>query len=300
VIKMLSQKSNEELLRLAAQTNMPLAQLQQQAQVQAAMQQQSGVIEVPQVNFYPSRHPNPTKARRQDIKQAYRLLRPTKRSIFSPRRWFFGGKYRYNTNTMRCVIDGADVENLIRLAGNIYDQIIDEETGKSLWELYFHNPVTGEPEAFVARENVTSGRKLRGTYCPEHLHLYHMLTKWEKEEEAEQEAKSGTLKAKLKKGVSVVAVPINTIKKKDNTPPTLAKYQPFFEMLKQDNIPITHMTNSATGVNDLVVVVFDMRQFQTGGNTRVLFDALAMHQMQQQVAQAQPMPLPTESNDGSA
>jgi hypothetical protein len=297
---MLGNKTQTELLRLAAQTNMPLAQIQQQAQVQAAMQQQSGVIEVPQVNFYPSRHPNPTKARRQDIKQAYRLLKPTKRGFFSPRRWFFGGKYRYNTNTMRCVIDGADVENLIRLAGNIYDQIVDEETGKSLWELYFHNPVTGEPEAFVARENVTSGRKLRGTYCPEHLHLYHMLTKWEREEEAEQEAKSGTLKAKLKKGVSVVAVPIQTIKKKDNTPPTLIKYQPFFDMLKKDNIPVTHMTNSATGVNDLVIVMFDMRQFQNNGNARLLFDALAIHQMQQQVAQQQPTALPTESNEGSA
>ena len=295
---MLGNQTQSDLLRLAAQTNMPLAQIQQQAMAQAAMQEQAGMIEVPQVNFYPSRHPNPVKARRKDIKQAYKLLKPTKRSIFSPRRWFFGGKYRYNTNTMRCVIDGADIENLIRLAGNIYDQIIDEETGKSLWELYFHNPVTGEPEAFVAREGVTSGRKLRGTYCPEHLHLYHMLTKWEKEEEMEQEAKSGTLKSKLKKGVSVVAVPIKTIKKRDNTPPSLAKYQPFFEMLKQDNIPVTHLTNAATGKNDLVMVVFDMRQFNGNMNNRLLFDALAINQMQ--AAQTQPMPLPTESNEGSA
>ena len=49
--------------------------------------------------------------------------------------------------------------------------------------MYWQNPITGEPEAFVARENVTSGRKLRGTYCPEHLHLYHLLVKWEKEQE---------------------------------------------------------------------------------------------------------------------
>ena len=297
---MLGNKTQTDLLRLAAQTNMPLAQIQQQAAAQAAMQQQSGVIEVPQVNFYPSRHANPAKARRQDIKQAYRLLKPTKRGFFSPRRWFFGGKYRYNTNTMRCVIDGCDVENLIRLAGNIYDQIIDEETGKSLWDLYFHNPVTGEPEAFVAREGVTSGRKLRGTYCPEHLHLYHMLTKWEREEEAEQEAKGGTLKAKLKKGVSVVAVPINTIKKKDNTPPQLQNYQPFFKMLERDNVPIMHMTNAATGANDLTLIVFDMRQFQGGQNNRLLYEALAMNQLQQQMQNANAMPLPTESNEGNA
>jgi len=167
---MLGKTPQNDLLHLAAQTQMSLAQMQQQASAQAAMTNVSQHIQVPQVNFYPSRHPNPKKARKKDIKQAYKLLKPTKRSIFSPRRWLFGGKYRYNTNTMRCVIDGADIESLIRVAGNIYDQIIDEETGQSLWDIYFKNPVTGEVEAFVARENVTSGRKMRGTYCPEHLH----------------------------------------------------------------------------------------------------------------------------------
>ena len=294
---MLGNKPQNDLLRLAAQTQMSLAQMQQQASAQASMSNVSEHIEVPQVNFFPSQHPNPKKARRKDIKQAYRLLKPTKRSIFSPRRWLFGGKYRYNTNLMRCVIDGCDVEHLLRMAGNIYEQIIDEDTGQSLWDIYFKNPVTGEAEAFVARENVTSGRKLRGTYCPEHLHLYHLLCKWEKEEEAEQEASGGTLKAKLKKGVSIVAVPVSSIKKQDNTPPILAKYEQFFAMLKQDNIPVTHFTNTATGMNDLVMIVFDMRQFQAGNNTRMLQDALAMHQMQQQSA---PIPLPQQQNEGSA
>ena len=107
---------------------------------------------------------------------------------------------------------------------------------------------------------------------------------------------------KVKVGSTTVAVVIATIPKTFSVskPTTLAKYQPFFEMLKQDNIPVTHMTNTATGINDLVIVMFDMRQFQNNGNTRLLFDALAMHQMQQQATQAQPMPLPTESNDGSA
>jgi len=298
---MLGNQTQSDLLRLAAQTNMPLAQIQQQAAAQAAMQQQSGVVEVPQVNFYPSRHSNPIKARRQDIKQAYRLLKPTKRHIASPRRWWFGGKYRYNTNTMRCCIDGCDVENLIRLAGNIYDQIADEEAGKTLWQLYWHNPVSNEPQGFVAKENVTSGRNMRGTYCPEHMHLYHMLTKWEREEEAEQESKGGTLKAKLKKGVSIVAVPINTMKKKDNTPPQLSHYQPFFAMLERDNIPIVHMNNAATGSNEITMIIFDMKQFQGGQNNRLLYEALAMNQMQQQMQNGtQPMPLPQQSNEGGA
>lgn len=292
---MLGNTPQNDLLRLAAQTQMSLAQMQQQAAAQAAMSGLDTHVEVPQVNFYPSKHPNPTKARRKDIKEAYRLLSPTKRSFFSPKR-AWGGKYRYNTNTMRCCVDGCDVEYLLRMAGNIYEQIVDEETGKSLWELYFRNPVTGETEAFIARDKVTSGRKMRATYCPEHLHLYHLLTKWEREDENEEEGNSGTLKAKLKKGVSTVAVPVSSIKKKDNTPPALARYEPFFAMLKQDNIPMTHLTNSATGMNDLVVIVFDMRQFHAGNNARILFDALAMHQMRQA---EQPLPLPQEPNVGN-
>jgi hypothetical protein len=293
---MLGNTPQNDLLRLAAQTQMSLAQMQQQASAQTAMTNASTYIEVPQVNFYPSRHQNPKKARKKDIKQAYKLLTPTKRSIFSPKR-VWGGKYRYNTNTMRCCVDGCDVEHLLRMAGNIYEQISDDETGQTLWNIYFKNPVTGEVEAFVAREKVTSGQLLRATYCPEHLHLYHLLTKWEREEEAEEEANSGTLKAKLKKGVSTVAVPVTALKKKDNTPPILAKYEQFFAMLKQDNIPITHFTNSATGMNDLVMIVFDMRQFQAGNNTQLLHDALAMHQMQQQSG---PLPLPQQQNEGSA
>ena len=298
---MLGTSPQTELLRLAAQTQMSYAQMQQQASAQAAMQEVNSHIEVPQVNFYPSTHIKPSKARRKDIKQAYRLLTPTKRGILSPKR-VWGGKYRYNTNTMRCCVDGCDVEYLLRMAGNIYEQIKDDETGQSLWDIYFKNPVTGEVEAFIAREKVTSGRKLRATYCPEHLHLYHLLIKWEKEDEKEEEASTGTLKAKLKKGVSTVAVPITALKKRDNTPPILAKYEQFFAMLKQDNIPVTTMTNSATGMNDLVMVVFDMRQFQAGNNARLLYDALAMHQMKQnsgvQVDNS-PLPLPQQSNDGA-
>jgi hypothetical protein len=298
---MLGTSPQTELLRLAAQTQMSYAQMQQQAVAQAAMKEVNTHIEVPQVNFYPSTHPKPSKARRKDIKQAYKLLTPTKRGFFSPKR-LWGGKYRYNTNTMRCCVDGCDVEYLLRMAGNIYEQIKDDETGQSLWDIYFKNPVTGEIEAFIAREKVTSGRKLRATYCPEHLHLYHLLIKWEKEDEKEEEATTGTLKAKLKKGVSTVAVPITALKKKDNTPPILAKYEQFFAMLKQDNIPITTMTNSATGMNDLVMVVFDMRQFQAGNNARLLYDALAMHQMKQNSGiqgDNSPLPLPQQSNDGA-
>lgn len=225
----LGEANMAHLMALSQQGNPTLSHgaLVEQATSQAAMQEmaQNENIEVPKVNFYPSRHPDPRKARKQDIKQAYRLLRPTKRKWYSPLRWL-GGKYRYAKDTGTCVVDGCDCAELIKIE-NLYAKICDEDTGKSLWEMYWQNPITGEPEAFVARENVTSGRKLRGTYCPEHLHLYHLLVKWEKEQEKMDEANPRRLRDRVKQGVSMVTVPVASVVKKDPTPPMLEKYEPF-------------------------------------------------------------------------
>ena len=84
----LAQNTHVELARIAANTsNASLAQLQGMAQAQGIMQaaaEEQPHIEIPRVNFYPSNHPNPRKARKKDIKQAYRLLSPTKRKWYSP------------------------------------------------------------------------------------------------------------------------------------------------------------------------------------------------------------------------
>ena len=257
------------LMALSQQGNPTLSHgaLVEQATSQAAMQEmaQNENIEVPKVNFYPSRHPDPRKARKQDKKQVYRLLLPTKRKWYSPLRWL-GGKYRYAKDTGTCVVDGCDCAELIKIE-NLYAKICDEDTGKSLWEMYWQNPITGEPEAFVARENVTSGRKLRGTYCPEHLHLYHLLVKWEKEQEKMDEANPRRLRDRVKQGVSMVTVPVASVVKKDPTPPMLEKYEPFFAQLqkdanKTDGITLIHHTNQLTGLNDVTMVIFDLRIFQ--------------------------------------
>ena len=65
----LSQQGNSALTHQA---------LMQQATAQAAMRDMETEknIQVPKVNFYPSRHPDPHKARKKDIKQAYKLLAP--------------------------------------------------------------------------------------------------------------------------------------------------------------------------------------------------------------------------------
>ena len=265
----LGEANMAHLMALSQQGNPTLSHgaLVEQATSQAAMQEmaQNENIEVPKVNFYPSRHPDPRNARKQDIKQAYRLLRPTKRKWYSPLRWL-GGKYRYAKDTGTCVVDGCDCAELIKIE-NLYAKICDEDTGKSLWEMYWQNPITGEPEAFVARENVTSGRKLRGTYCPEHLHLYHLLVKWEKEQEKMDEANPRRLRDRVKQGVSMVTVPVASVVKKDPTPPMLEKYDPFFAQLqkdanKTDGITLIHHTNQLTGLNDVTMVIFDLRIFQ--------------------------------------
>lgn len=264
----LANMSDAHLMALGQQGNASHEQLlemqaAQQAMADAATKQN---IEVPKVNFYPSRHPDPRKARKQDIKQARRLLTPTKRGLFNPLRWIWGRKYRYNRQSNLCVVDGCNCEELIKY-DNLYAKICDEETGKSLWDLYWRNPVTQTPEPFVAREQVTNGRKMKGTYCPEHLHLYHLLCKWESESDKDHSKTKMGMKEMVKKGVSTIAVPISIIKKKDNTPEMLKKYEPFFVELEKDSksqpgISLLHYKNPETGINDVTMIVFDLRLFQ--------------------------------------
>ena len=230
-------------------------------------------IEVPRVNFYPSRHPDPRKARNQDIKQARKLLKASRRSIINPMRWV-GMKFRYNSLVGRCVVDGCNCEELIKY-DNLYSKICDEESGKSLWELYWQNPVTGGVEAFIAREDITDGRRMRGTYCPEHLHLYHLLCKWEEKKDRERLNTKSGMREMVRKGVSTVAVPISIVRKKDNTPSFLHKYESFFQELERDSkihsgIDILHYQNPETKLNDVTMVVFDLRIFQKelGGVTQ--------------------------------
>lgn len=264
----LANMSQAHLVALGQQGNASHEQLLEMQSAQQGMRNMADKqnIEVPQVNFYPSRHPDPRKARKQDIKQARRLLTPTKRRLLNPLRWVWGLKYRYNRQSNLCVIDGCDCEELIK-HDNLYAKICDEEDGRSLWELYWKNPVTGTPEPFVAREQVTNGRKMKGTYCPEHLHLYHLLCKWESEADKDHGKTKLGMREMVKKGVSTIAVPIALVKKKDNTPELLKKYEPFFVELEKDSksqpgISLLHYQNPETNMNDVTMIVFDLRLFQ--------------------------------------
>tara|TARA_R100000005_G_C4994921_1_gene201849 strand:- start:644 stop:1669 length:1026 start_codon:yes stop_codon:yes gene_type:complete len=290
----LSQLNEAALMAMAQQGNpqfnqaaiMEQAVAQQQMQAMATQQN----LEVPKVNFYPSQHPDPRKARKKDIKQAYKLLRPTKRSIFDPRRAFFWSNYRYNKDSGTCVVDGCDCKKLIE-HDNLYARITDEDTGRSLWDMYWQNPISGETEAFLARTGVTSGRTMRGTYCPEHLHLYHLLCKWEAEQDREDEMSPGRFRDKVKKGVSIVTVPVSAIKSAEpKMPEMVQKYESFFQEIERDagktgGINIWHVPNPETGLNEITMIQFDMRMFQKEAQEQAVAAQQAFNTVLNQQAQ---------------
>ena len=78
---------------------------------------------------------------------------------------------------------------------------------------------------------------------------------------------SNRLRDKVKRGVSIVTVPVASVKKKDPQPAMLQKYEPFFAELERDagktkGISILHYKNPVTKVNDVTMIVFDLRIFQ--------------------------------------
>lgn len=289
----LSHLNEAAMMAMAQQGNPQFTQaaIIEQATAQQQMQQLAAQknLEVPKVNFYPSTHPDPRKARRQDIKQAYKLLRPTKRSIFDPRRWF-GSPYRYTKDSGVCVVDGCNVKELIEY-DNLYARITDEETGRSLWEMYWQNPISGQTEAFLARSGVTSGRTLKGTYCPEHLHLYHLLCKWEEEQDREDEMKPSRFRDKMKKGVSIVTVPVSAVQSSEPPLPELvSKYEPFFQEIEKDStktkgINVWHIPDPETGMNNITLIGFDMRMFQKEAQEQALATQQAFNTVLNQQAQ---------------
>lgn len=267
------------------------AAIMEQAVAQQQMQQMATTrnLEVPKVNFYPSNHPDPRKARRKDVKQAYKLLYPSKRSVFDPRR-LLGSKYRYTKDSGICVVDGCDCKKLIEY-DNLYTRITDEESGRSLWEMYWQNPISGQTEAFLARSGVTSGKTLKGTYCPEHLHLYHLLCKWETAQDKEDEQSPSYFRDKVKKGVSLVTIPVSSLQSTETSlPEFVQKYENFFQEIEKDSnrtngINVWHVPNPETGMNDITMIQFDMRMFQKEANEQAMAAQQAFNSVLNQQAQ---------------
>jgi len=193
---------------------------------------------VTQVDFRLSDHPNPKKARKKNIKAAIKALKPDNRFFLSPKRWT-RGKFRH-TKPHECVIDGIDCTH-----GDYGD----------LWEQYFVDPHTMEPKPFQPTSGVLPlrGRGLNGTYCPQHMMLYHNLMEWIEQEEEED---TGFFTKMAKKGVAFVPI-IRPPEAPEH--PTIVKWTPYIQEMLKDGIQIVHYKNPITGENDITMLVFDNR-----------------------------------------
>ena len=202
---------------------------------------------VPVVEFAFSDHPDPDKARKQNIKRAIKALKPTKRWYTLPGTGIFstGLRFRY-TQPHQCAIDGSDCRY--------------QDYGE-LWNEYMVDKHTGNIKPFRPWTGVLYGRgtQLPSTYCPQHLQLYHLLQQWIQQEEHEHD--KGFFKRMKKKGVAFVPV----VKKKSTVPehPLIQKWTPVFEEAQRDGIQIQHYKNPITGENDVTMLIFDNRVLQT-------------------------------------
>ena len=237
------------------------------AQMMAQMPQHKGAEYddvVATVDFNLSDHPNPKKARRKNIKNAIKALKPMKRPF-----WLFG--YRRNKGH-QCVCDGTNC------TGADYGDLFDQ---------YHRDPYTLKVEPFRPWTGVLpgKGRQLPGTYCPQHMMLYHNLMEWMEQEEAE--ADPNFFQRMAKKGVAFVP-----IKKGNKEPehPLIVKYTPVFLELQRDGIPVYHYRNPLTGENDITMVVFDNRVLKATaptGNTLSTMDMAKYHEVVEQMGQQQ-------------
>ena len=229
------------------------------AQMMAQMPQHKGAdydAVVATVDFTVSDHPNPKKARKKNIKKAIKALKPMKRPF-----WFFG--YR-RSKGHQCVVDGTDC------TGADYGDLFDQ---------YHRDPYTMQVKPFRPWTGVLpgKGRQLEGTYCPQHLMLYHNLMEWLEQEEAE--ADPGFFSRMAKRGIAFVP-----IKRADKKPehPLIVKWTPVFLEAQKDGIQIQHYRNPITGENDITTLVFDNRVLQATaptGTKLATMDMAAYHKV---------------------
>ena len=98
-------------------------------------------------------------------------------------------------------------------------------------------------------------------------------------------------KDKVKKGVSLVTIPVSSLQTNDPKAPDLVqKYEPFFQEIEKDSnrtkgINVWHIPNPDTGSNDITMVQFDMRMFQKEAQEQQLAAQQAFNTVLNQQAQ---------------
>lgn len=196
---------------------------------------------VPVVDFEFSQTGDPVKDRKRNIKRAIKALKPVRRWIGIP---FITSRWKY-AEGHRCVVDGADCSKLDY--GDLFD-------------VYFRDPVTKTIRPFRPWTGVLPGRgeQMNGTYCPQHMQLYHLLNQWIEQDSADNDR--GFFRAMKRKGVSFVPI---VMRKKENMTPLMTKWNEAFLEAQKDGIPIVHYRNPITNEVDITMLVFDNRQLKT-------------------------------------
>tara|TARA_B100000035_G_scaffold185608_1_gene158343 strand:- start:7258 stop:8034 length:777 start_codon:yes stop_codon:yes gene_type:complete len=184
----------------------------------------------PVIDFDFSKHPDPVKARKKNIKQAVKTLKPVRRSI-----GILG--YKYNSKPYECVVTGVDCRT--QDYGDLRKEFLLDDRGR---------PVQFTPWSGVVPGR---GRPMTGTYCPQALQLFKLLSEWMEQEERENER--GFFRQMRKKGVSFI--PIKKPEAKPQTPLS-QKWGEAFVEAEKDGIPVVRVKDSY-GRNRISLLVFD-------------------------------------------
>ena len=113
----------------------------------------------PVIDFQFSKHSDPVRARRQNIKRAMKTLKPVKR-------WtgIFG--YKYNNRPLQCVVTGVDCTH--QDYGDLRQELLLDHKGRE--------------KAFTPWTGVLPqrGRPMVGTHCPQALQYKLLIEGWTK------------------------------------------------------------------------------------------------------------------------
>jgi hypothetical protein len=101
--------------------------------------------------------------------------------------------------------------------------------------------VNGKMKKFQPWSGVLEGKgvPVPGTYCPQHLMLYHKLSEWLIEEDAEADPR--LLTKMMKRGITYIPV---VKKRKQPEPALVQKWEPVMLEARNDGIPVLELRDS--------------------------------------------------------
>jgi hypothetical protein len=209
----------------------------------------------PRVRFTPDADPDPKLRRKKNIKAVSKILRPARHPIFP----FIA---RFN-NPGQCCVTGIRLETLgpdafsARLIDA--DTMTPTEDGRTLFDEFFTDNLTGQPRAFTAFSRIDSGTPLRSSYSPELLQLYWLYSQWKEQEMMENiNEESGSLWKR--KGIKLI--PMQKTSTDEPRPELVEQLEPFFQLCQKHEgkgVTTSQYSNPVSKEVDLVTITLDLR-----------------------------------------